>query len=365
MSTLHNKATAALPSFGAKIFFIKPAPHVLLKVRAKDILSLTLFVFLGLAVVIFSISSGSYDINMIESFKVLFAIGSTSEEDKQIIWGLRMPRLLAAILCGSALSIAGVVLQSITRNALASPGLIGVEAGASVTLLLFIVALPNIVSSFWLPFSAMIGGVSVALFIYLLSSFGRFSPIRLILIGIGISSILGAISDLLITYGDIDRVESALLWLGGSLHQVNWPQINVMSTWYIVAAPPIWLLFRELNLLTLSETTAVSCGVNHKIIIPFLLICSVTLTSASVATVGTLTFVGLMAPHIARQFCGNRHGILIPLSALVGSVLVLLGDTVGRLLFSPLQLPAGLVIVLFGSPYFIFLILRINRQQTA
>ena len=81
------------------------------------------------------------------------------------------------------------------------------------------------------------------------------------------------------------------------------------------------------------------------------------------ATVGTLTFVGLMAPHIARQFCGNRHGVLIPLSALVGSVLVLLGDTIGRLLFAPLQLPAGLVIVLFGSPYFIYLIIRLNRQQ--
>jgi len=172
---------------------------------------------------------------------------------------------------------------------------------------------------------------------------------------------LSAFSEMLITYGDIELVESALMWLGGTLHQVSWLQVEVMMIWLVVSGALAWLCFRQLNLLVLGDKVAFSRGVDNRKVVPFLLLLSVALTSSSVATAGTLTFVGLIAPHIARRFCSDRHGALVPLSALIGACLVVLGDTLGRTIVAPLQLPAGLVLVLVGAPYFIILMSRLRK----
>lgn len=359
MSTSITKEITPTPSPSTRVITLLPS--IRFRARLSDLFWILFFTLFLFSVFLLSASYGSYDLTIAQSWQALFNPSMVTDSSATILWDFRLPRLFAAVLCGSGLAIAGVVLQAITRNALASPGLIGVEAGASVTLLIFIIALPNVLTAFWLPFSAMAGGIVVAGCIYVLSNFGRYSPVRLILIGIGISSVLSAISDMLITYGDIDRVESALMWLGGSFHQVNWQQVNMIMLWGFISVPPILLCFRELNLLSLGDTMALSRGVNNKKVIAILLFFSVALTSASVAVAGTLTFVGLMAPHIARQFCGNRHGALLPLAAIIGGLLVLIGDTLGRTLLAPLQLPAGLIIVLFGAPYFIFLMTRMRK----
>jgi len=335
-----------------------PLPGLVFRLRLKDLCWLLSFIAIVLVLFLWSASSGSYHLSMAQVWQVLLAPDAQPDRLVRVVWEFRLPRILAAMLCGAALAIAGVMLQSITRNALASPGLIGVEAGASVTLLFCVILMPGLVPIFWLPVSAMLGGFLVAGLIYLLSSARGYSPVRLILVGVGITSMLSALSEMLITYGDIDLVESALMWLGGSLHQVSWGQVEVMAWWLLLAGVPALLSFRQLNLLRLGDKVALSRGVDNRKVIPLLLLISVALTASAVATAGTLTFVGLMAPHMARRFCGDRHGVLIPLAGLLGALLVLLGDTLGRTLLAPLQLPAGLVIVLVGAPWFIVLMHR-------
>ncbi|NVK73775.1 MAG: iron ABC transporter permease [Oceanospirillaceae bacterium] len=338
----------------------QPVPGVMLSARPSDIGWLLVFGGLLLLVVIWSLSTGSYGLDWNKVIQALLTPEQVSERQANLIWELRLPRIAAAVLCGAALSIAGVIMQAITRNPLASPGLTGVESGASVTLLMLLIILPSALPHYLLPVAALVGGGAVALLVYLLASVQGFSPLRLILVGVGITALLSSVSDLLITYGDIERVESALIWLSGSLHQVTWPDIHVMA-WWSIAGLLAWSTFRTLNLLRLGNAVALSRGVNPKVMIPVLLLLAVSLTSAAVATVGTLSFVGLMAPHIARRFCGDRHGVLIPLAGMIGALMVLLGDTLGRIIFAPLQLPSGLVIVMIGAPYFVFLMRKMRH----
>lgn len=348
--------------FSSRFLRIKPFPGTCFHVRYSDMFWCVFFSALLLCMLLWGAATGSYQFSFVKSWHIIFSPESQPDRLVRVIWEFRLPRLFAGALCGAALAIAGVILQSITRNALASPGLIGVEAGASVTMLIFVVIIPGTISVQWLPVSAMLGGFIVAACIWSLASYSGYSPIRLILVGVGITSMLSACSEMLITYGDIELVESALMWLGGSLHQVAWLQVEVMLMWLVVAGGLAWVCFRPLNLLVLGDKVAFSRGVNNRKIVPLLLLLSVALTSSSVATAGTLTFVGLIAPHIARRFCADRHGALIPLSALIGGCLVVLGDTLGRTVFAPLQLPAGLVLVLVGAPYFIILMSRLRHS---
>ena len=325
--------------------------------RPIDVLAALLLLVVLTGLTLYAASVGSYTTSMAQLWQSLFAADQTALPGN-VLWQLRLPRILLAILGGAAMALAGVLMQSLTRNPLAAPGLVGVEAGASVTMLLILVLWPQALPVPLYPLAALLGGLAVALFIVALSWRGGIAPLRLILVGVGLTAMLGAVADLLITYGNIDRVESALMWLGGSLHRSDWPQVQSLLTWLLVAGLPLLFCHRQLNLLQLGEGVALSRGLNAPVVMLLLLLCSVTLTAATVANIGVMTFVGLVAPHLARQLCGDRHGALLPLSALFGAVLVLLGDTLGRALLPPLQLPAGLVVAIIGAPYLLVLLAR-------
>lgn len=325
--------------------------------RPIDVLAALLLLVVLTGLTLYAASVGSYTTSMAQLWQSLFAADQTALPGN-VLWELRLPRILLAILGGAAMALAGVLMQSLTRNPLAAPGLVGVEAGASVTMLLILVLWPQALPLPLYPLAALLGGLAVALFIVALSWRGGIAPLRLILVGVGLTAMLGAVADLLITYGNIDRVESALMWLGGSLHRSDWPQVQSLLIWLLVAGLPLLFCHRQLNLLQLGESVALSRGLNAPVIMLLLLLCSVTLTAATVANIGVMTFVGLVAPHLARQLCGDRHGALLPLSALFGAVLVLLGDTLGRALLPPLQLPAGLVVAIIGAPYLLVLLAR-------
>ncbi|CRM11067.1 putative siderophore transport system permease protein YfhA [Pseudomonas sp. 28 E 9] len=325
--------------------------------RPIDVLAALVLLLLLMGLTLYAASVGSYTTGMAQLWQSLFADDETALA-ASVLWELRLPRILLAILGGAAMALAGVLMQSLTRNPLAAPGLVGVEAGASVTMLLILVLWPQALPLSLYPLAALLGGLAVALFIVALSWRGGIAPLRLILVGVGLTAMLGAVADLLITYGNIDRVESALMWLGGSLHRSGWPQVQSLLIWLLVAGLPLLFCHRQLNLLQLGESVALSRGLNAPVIMLLLLLCSVALTAATVANIGVMTFVGLVAPHLARQLCGDRHGALLPLSALFGAVLVLLGDTLGRGLLPPLQLPAGLVVAIIGAPYLLVLLAR-------
>ncbi|MGN8342659.1 FecCD family ABC transporter permease [Pseudomonas sp. SMV71] len=326
--------------------------------RPIDLISVLVLMAAVVALASYALTVGSYSLDVAQAWQALLTPEQVDPMTRNLLWELRLPRILLAILAGAAMSLAGLLMQSLTRNPLAAPGLVGVESGASVTMLLIIVLWPTLLPLEFYPLAALAGGLAVAFFVALLSWRQGISPLRLILVGVGLTAMLSAVADLLITYGNIDQVESALMWLGGSLHRAGWAQVHSLGGWLMLAGLPLLFCHRQLNLLQLGEKVALSRGLNVTWVMMSLLLCSVMLTAAAVANVGTMTFVGLVAPHLARQMAGDRHGALIPLSALVGALLVLAGDTLGRGLLPPLQLPAGLVVAIIGAPYLIMLLAR-------
>lgn len=326
--------------------------------RHLDLFTGLLLLIILLAVALYALTVGSYNLSFSQAWNALFHSAQSSASILNVVWELRLPRILLAMSAGAAMALAGLLLQSLTRNPLAAPGLVGVESGASVTMLLILVVWPDLLPLSLYPLAALAGGLAVAFFVVGLSWRRGISPLRLILVGVGLTAMLSAVADLLITYGNIDRVESALMWLGGSLHRADWAHVKSMGLWLLLAGLPLLFCHRPLNLLQLGDAVALSRGLNVPGLVAGLLLCSVMLTAAAVANVGTMTFVGLIAPHLARQLCGDRHGALIPFSAMVGALLVMLGDTLGRGLFAPLQLPAGLVVAIIGAPYLIILLAR-------
>ena len=260
-----------------------------------------------------------------------------------------------ALLCGAMLGLAGAAMQSITRNGLADPGLIGVKEGASIVVLALVLFFPA-VGLVWRPLAGMLGGVLVALLVLALAR--DCSRPRFILIGIGVSWTLAAAVGIFMTTADVRDVQTAMIWLAGSLHAATWPLLAVAFCWALPGALILFLTARAADAALLGDRAAVGLGVRLQQLTLLRFFAPVLLTSASVSCVGSLGFVGLMAPHMARFLLRGGQVALLCGSALIGALLVLATDTIGRLAFAPLQIPAGIVIALVGCPFFIVLLWR-------
>lgn len=322
-------------------------------------LLLLVLLLVSVAVIVLSVGLGEYNIAPIEVLKTL--LGSQNSNYSLVINTLRLPRVLAAFLVGMGLAISGTILQGITRNPLADPGIVGVTAGASLAAVTLIILFPNI-TAFALPFAAFGGGLVVTIIIYLLAWDEGSSPIRLILVGIGITALASAIASTIITFGDIDSVGQALIWMTGSVYGRNWQHIRAFLPWLVVFVPLSLLLARDLNALNLGDDVARGLGNSVERQRTLLVFTSVALAGASVATAGTVGFVGLIAPHLARNLVGAAHEGLLPTAALLGGIMVALADLAGRLLFAPIELPCGIITAIVGAPYFLYLLYR-NRNQ--
>ncbi len=326
--------------------------------RHRILVGLAAFALICLVAV--SLTRGSYSLGMGDLADLLGQDGG-DEMVRNILFEIRMPRILLAVLCGMAMALSGTVLQVLTHNPLAAPGLVGVEAGAGLSVLIAMILLPSNIAVGFYPLAALTGGIAVALTIAGLAWGQGISALRLLLVGVGVTALLGAISDLLITYGQIERVESALLWLSGSLHRADWAQVHAQAIWLLISGVPVLLLARQFDLFQLGESVAGSRGLDIRRFQIVALILSVMLTASAVANVGMMSFIGLLAPHAARLLVGERQTVLLPLAALIGGGIVLLGDTIGRTAVAPLQIPAGLVMAIIGAPYLLFLLSRKGR----
>lgn len=322
-----------------------------------------LSILLGLIIVValLNLTIGSFPISPVDALKTVFRLESANPDHNFVINQLRLPRTVIALMVGMALGISGAILQGLTRNALASPDIMGVSAGASITIVGAIIAIPALSVSYY-PLAAMGGAFVAAATIYLLAWRGGASPVRLILIGIAVNAVAGAITSILITFGEIKRVGDALLWLAGSVNGTTWDHITAALPWMIVLVPLVFLNARGLNVLNLGDSVAVGLGAPVERQRLLLLFCGVALAAMSVSVAGTIGFVGLMAPHIARQLVGPSHEGVLPASALIGALIVMAADTVGRNLFAPQQIPAGIFTAILGVPYFLFLLYR-NRDR--
>jgi iron complex transport system permease protein len=310
---------------------------------------------LGLAL-ISSIAFGAADIAAADVWAALVAFDPASTEHL-IIRTLRVPRAATAALVGAALAVAGALMQGLTRNPLADPGIIGISAGASLVAVTLIVVVKDAPAGV-IPAAAFAGALVVAGLIYLLAWKHGDSPIRLILVGIRLGAIAGAATQLMITFGDIYDVQRALIWLTGSVYGRSWAEFWPLLPWVAGFAPLALLLARDLNALNLGEEVARGLGGRVARQRGLLLITAVALAGATVAAAGTIGFVGLMAPHIARRLVGPDHAGLLPTAGVLRALLVVAADLVGRTIFAPVELPCGLITAAVGAPFFLYLLYR-------
>lgn len=277
--------------------------------------------------------------------------------DVFVVRDLRLPRTLVAVAAGIGLGASGAILQGLTRNPLAAPGIIGITQGASLAAVTTLVLLPHLPAGL-LPPVAFGGAATAALLVYLLAWKGGLSPGRLILVGVGVAAVAGALITVVITFGDIQRVQSALIWTVGSVHARTWSEVRALLPWLLVVLPVALLGARSLDNLSLDDEVAKGIGSRVELERGLLLLASVALAGSAVAVAGAVAFVGLMAPHLARRLVGPGHAGLLPAAALMGGLLVVGADLTGRTALAPVELPCGLVTGILGAPYFCYLLYR-------
>ncbi|WP_262851522.1 iron ABC transporter permease [Mumia quercus] len=277
------------------------------------------------------------------------------------VMGARVPRVVAALLAGVALAVAGAAIQGVTRNPLADPTIIGVAGGASVGAVIIVTLVP--LASFWaLAGASGVGALVAAAIVFGLSARGGFATDRLVLIGVGVSFAAKAVVSLLIVTTDPWNASKALTWLGGSTYGRSYEHLVPMMIAIAVLVPAVMVGYRYLDLLSIDEDTPRVLGVRPGAARFALLTSAVLLTATAVAAIGLVAFVGLVAPHAARSLVGRRHLRVIPVAALLGAILLVLADMLGRTVAAPTQLPAGLLAALVGAPYFFWLLRKSRRK---
>lgn len=313
------------------------------------------------AAIAINLSVGDYPIPLLSVLKTILGLQGDNPDYAFILHELRLPRTLVAFLVGMALAISGTLLQGLTRNPLAAPEIIGCNAGASLAAVTLIVLLPK-VPLFFLPVSAFGGAIVVTFLVYLLAWSQGSSPIRLILVGIGITAFVNAFTSLMVTFGDINSVSQAMVWLVGSVYGRNWEHFWAIMPWLVVLIPLALGKARQLNALNLGDDIAKGLGIGVEWQRGLLLLISAALCGAAVATAGTINFVGLMAPHLGRQMVGPTHEGLLPTAALIGGTIVVVAELLGRSLFAPIEIPCGVITAAVGAPYFLYLLVSCQKR---
>ncbi|GAA1373886.1 iron ABC transporter permease [Streptomyces beijiangensis] len=269
----------------------------------------------------------------------------------------RVPRVLAALLAGAALALAGTLVQAVTRNPLAEPGVMGVSGGAALGAVILLTSVPS-AGPTALAGAAFAGAALASVIVFGLSARGGFQQNRLVLVGMGVATASSALISLFIVLTDPFNATKALTWLSGSTYGRTMPDLLPLAV-VLVAALAVAVVRRtELDLVSLDEDTPRLLGLGLARSRPGFLALAVLLSAAAVAAAGTIAFVGLVAPHAARALVGRRHARVVPVAVLLGAVLVCTADVVGRTVIAPAQLGAGLLTAVIGTPYFLWLLVR-------
>lgn len=291
--------------------------------------------------------------------QVLAALGEGSHGGLGfIVTQLRLPRALLAALVGSALAVSGLLLQGQVRNPLASPDLLGITSGASAGAVFYLAVLAGGLGPHGLPLAAMLGAGLAALLVYGLAWNHGASPLRLVLAGVGVSAMLAAATTFLLVFSPLTTTLSAYVWLTGSVYGASWPEVRALGLWWLVLLLPLAALARHAVLAQLDDDLARGLGVRLQLQRAALLALAVALAGVAIAWGGAIAFVGLIAPHIARRLLPAGFAAQALLAALVGALLVMLADLLGRTLFLPLDLPAGTFVAALGAPFFLYLLIR-------
>ena len=270
-----------------------------------------------------------------------------------IVYKMRLPRNILAAIVGANLAVAGVLLQSVMKNPLADPGITGVSTGASVAAIIILLLLPQYTGI--LPLIAFIGGAFACILVFIMAYKNGIKPGRIVLAGVAVNAILGGVISFLSTMYS-DRIQSAMLWLNGSLATKTWVHVEMLFIYSIIGLIISLFLIRSANILQLGDDAATNLGVNANY--SRLIICSVAVFLAAISTsvVGVISFVGLIVPHIARMIMGSDHKYTIPFSMVLGGMVLLVADTLGRTIGGAIEIPVGVIMFIFGGPFFLYLL---------
>ena len=308
---------------------------------------------LSLMVLLFglSIRLGTYTL----SFEEIWAAFQPDDKNYFTLMEYRLPRAVLAILLGGALAISGVLVQSVVRNPLASPDILGINNAAGLVAVSVLMFLPNL-AFYWMPIFAFLGGVLSFAILWIVCGF-NFRPIKMAIIGVALSALWAAISHYLMLTNPVE-INTAMLWLTGSLWGRSWSYLNVVLPWLVVLLPLPFIFCRDLDTLGLGENKASTLGVTVNKVQISVLVLAVDLSTTAVAICGPIAFLGLVAPHLARRLVGGRHRTLLPAALIIGALLLQLSDILARVIDPPTELPAGILTAIIGAPYFFYLLMR-------
>lgn len=277
-----------------------------------------------------------------------------TEAQNFAVWDVRLPRLLLGALAGWNLAMTGVMLQAISRNPIAEPGLLGLSQGAMLTILIVLILMPNISLSL-LPVAAIVGGGGVAFILIALVGKGTKNGTEILLMGIALDTVLSSLNGVLLLYTPPETSYSVTAWLSGSLFQASKESLLSLLPWLLLSLPAAMLIGRSLNRYELGEDMASALGEPIHITRPLILIVAVTMSSVAVSAVGPITFLGILAPHLIGHFCPLSGRVRLWLSGLMGALLVISADLMTRLLSSDTPVPLGLSLIIIGVPMFMMI----------
>ncbi len=333
-----------------------------MNINKKYALVTGILITLIFATFLVNLNLGSLSIEPIDVIKTLIGQGSKSHEIA--IFKLRLPRIVIAILVGTALATAGTILQGVTKNDLADSGILGINSGAALFIVVYIYIMNGNVydgisnmTIFTMPIVALCGAIFGAFLIYILAWKNGINSSRLLLIGIGINvafTSLLTMFQLKFTTQEFNRV---MAWTSGSIWGASWKYVLAILPFIIIVMALTIYKSRYLDVLNLGDEVATGLGVEVEKERRNLIVYSVILAGVATSVAGSIGFLGLVAPHIARKLVGPKHKKLIPTAALVGTLILLIADTIARNLIAPMEIPVGIVVAIIGVPYFIYLML--------
>ena len=333
--------------------------------KERNLFKPMLIISILLTVVVFfiSINAGYMKIPLGEVIHTL--LGNGTPQNNLTIFEFRLPRIVMAILVGMGIAVSGAILQGLSQNPLADPGIIGINSGAGFAVVLYMfffqgtTFLTGWVSIFIMPFTALLGAFLAAFLIYLLSwKNGKVTPVRLLLVGIGINAAFMAGLVIFQMKMEPNDFMKTIVWLSGTIWGTNWNFVWALLPWLFILIPITFYKSRILDVMGLGDQIAIGVGLHIEKERRLLLLISVALAGACVSVGGGITFLGLIAPHIARKLVGPRHARLLPMTAVLGGLLLLSADTIGRVIMAPMELPVGIIVSILGAPYFIYLLVR-------
>jgi len=344
------------------------------KYVGKKWLFLLMLTLLLLATIVASVWIGSSGISLLEIVRALF--GGGSDMAHNIVWNVRVPRIVTGIGVGIALAMAGCIMQNVLRNPLASASTLGIAQGASfgaaVAIVFFQAGIQlgaasavthTITSPYLVVLFAFLGGIATTAIILLLARIGGVSPASLILAGVALSALFTAATALIQYFADDLRIASIVHWTFGNLGRAGWNEIAIIFAFNLIAF--IYFAYNRWNYNAIESgaNTAKSLGVNVDAVILVGMVVSTLISAVAIAFVGTINFIGLIAPHIVRRVIGNDYRFLILASALMGAIIILVADIASRTIASPAILPIGALTSFMGAPLFLYLIIRQGKRH--